>query len=255
MSSPLVVAPQRQLSVIDQAIADIKDLPFYLGGHDLLNHVQWDRTSDGTDVLIKRRAADAEDDPGEEALPEWVGQVDAGDFWLYACGGWSGKLGPFGKTKAKAVMLPGTQYMSLAKLWPSLLNNLTTLQKQSCEGTWVNTGNYLLLAPNEKGIRIRHCVFEEVTDDDSGHESDVREDEVLAEDGDVSLGESVVQVLPDNDAFALENLKCRFPQGQVALTALIAAKTHRARNLPAYGVDGKLVSPGMYKSALQGAFC
>lgn len=133
----------------------------YLGNPELLQHVKWVESGRQRQLVLK-------DDDGEcePAILEWIGDISPWNFWLYACGGWNGELGPnnnwskatpFEKAKARA-HIRAPSHPTLAADWDKNIMNLKALMTTVLDSSQNKTTSHSLLDGDE--IKMRHAIFE-----------------------------------------------------------------------------------------------
>jgi|ERR1700722_8592056 len=146
------------LQHINQAL---KSSRLFLGNPNLLEHVEWADLGRQKILVINKSDGEGELEP---AVLEWVGDISAHNFWLYACGGWNGergpqdkwsKVSPFEKTKARGY-LRQSSHAIFAKDWNACIQNVNKLIPAAKK---VKGDTSLHIIQGEE-IRIRHAIFE-----------------------------------------------------------------------------------------------
>lgn len=156
---------QMQLAPDDTDLAEIHNglhgNPYFLGNSQILDHVQW--ISSGREQKLVVRRSD-ENKRYESAVLEWVGEISASNFWLYACAGWNGERGPnddwknlspFEKAKARA-HVRSPDHPLFANDWEDCITNLVKITDAAKKSN-AKTLNSVL---QHGEVKIRHSIFE-----------------------------------------------------------------------------------------------
>ncbi|KAJ7187070.1 hypothetical protein C8R46DRAFT_1207045 [Mycena filopes] len=217
--------------------------PYYLGGDDVLERVIWKKIgNDNTLVAADEAAAyddavqsateDGNDNPTvadlDPATFTLVASIDPDDFWLTPCGFWKG---PTLYTASLADLklscrLVAPEDAAFEADFKTVLKNVERLMGRAATGGNMKQGILGGKAGTKPGLKLRHVVFEA---NSSGDMDD------------------------DPGAYQLRDWPVKSAAAQEALEKMDAENSHRVNPIPAYDIDGNLIHPTQYTSALKGA--
>lgn len=139
---------------LSQYIAKFKADPLALSNPYIMrDECEWVANGTGHVLACRRRSLGEEVRPAELRI---IGEISRENYWLQACGGWSGAFDePLEKAKASG-RLSISRLPNLAALWPLFLDNLDTIVFS--RGPPLNGRQFPLI---ERGcLKIRHKIFE-----------------------------------------------------------------------------------------------
>ncbi|KAJ6463430.1 hypothetical protein C8R45DRAFT_519739 [Mycena sanguinolenta] len=224
---------------------------YYLGTTDIRDEVVW-RSIGPDDILVTKESAEAEDariaekeakkkgtsDPSEAlsggtllipARLTFVGLISSRDFWFMSDANWSGPTEftkTFAEVKLNGRVIAPTNTTAFADDFSTVLQNMEWFMKTNETLGYAKQGIFQAKDQN-KSIKSRHVLFEQ-TDN-------------TAEDAD------------PQDVESMENWPIQ-PKHIEAKAQLDAMKyTYRALPLPAYDIQGRVIPPTEYPTALKGA--
>ncbi|KAJ6621871.1 hypothetical protein B0H10DRAFT_2432140 [Mycena sp. CBHHK59/15] len=225
----------------------LQEDPYYLGNQGATNNVAW-RKVGKEDMLVSAEAAAAHDAVERAAATDaneddtdantdadrgnlepvgltLVGTIAARDCWLMPCGFWKGSTvftPTFADLKLNCRIVAPTD-PPFASDFQVALKNIETLATKAETKGHDKVGVFDAKDKSKSSIKLRHVVFEE------------------KEAGDVD----------DPHAFQLRDWPVKSAAAQESLDGM--DDTHRVIPITAYDLDGDLIPPSAYVSALMGA--
>ncbi|KAK7057790.1 hypothetical protein R3P38DRAFT_2843059, partial [Favolaschia claudopus] len=215
---------------------------YYLGNPQLLDDVTW--ASVGWEELVvsakaAREYASSSDTTltnetisGLEHIPLTLfAKISSTDCFLASCAYWKGPTAytpTFADVKLNCRLVAPEGDAGLANDFRVALRNLEQLLENVQTKGYKQVGIFDSEETVKTGIKLRHVLF-------SPKESNEAEAE------------------PDNDEFPLAKWPAQSEAAQAALNNMAAESTHRVNRIRAYDLNGNLIPPASYASALRGA--
>ncbi|KAJ6518278.1 hypothetical protein C8R47DRAFT_1232444 [Mycena vitilis] len=212
---------------------ELQHNPFYLGGSALTEKVQWKRVG-REDMVVSANAAAVEgaaadsNDEGDQPDPvalSIVATVSPEDFWLVPCGFWKGPTiytPTFADLKLNCRLVAAEDPLFAADFRTGMKNVEKLTANIATEGH-SKVGLFDTKEKPKTTLKLRHVVFEEK---EAGDED-------------------------DPNAFQVQDWPAKSTAAQEALDGMIT--THRVNPIAAYDINGDLIAPSQYSSALMGA--
>lgn len=213
---------------------------FYLADDNVIKDVEWVRQgrSHYLATIEEKSAEDSRSAPRELAELSAIVFIDSKNYWLTSDGGYRKGVGMWHHLyDVKPSCTVSEPPMNPAKVdFSAAMKNLRILMQKIGTPGYEKGKGFLFYdnsSPTPTRFKIRHCLFEPVTDD--------------------NRGQSILDVVNLHNGEDFLPQKIRLTQEETRDELFDLQKTHRMVPLQARGEDGYILSPTAYRSHLENA--